>query len=290
MPAPKAYSPVEGSASEQMTTEQARTLILKWVKPPTLFFDISENTGVLEISNVDLGSTSMKITVATGKTYSIPLATLTPNLGGRGTSSCGPDMDGYTQVNLNQKLQGFYFVHPTSACIGVYYGVDTPETRALISVRSGSPEISEPEGRLFADAFLVLKTAAIKVREDDDAHFAEVVTGYKAKATKPSLPEEVHRFEVQAKSALRDKDFSEAAEYYRQGLDIAPWWPVGHYNRALVLSEIDDYPGAITEMKRYLMLVPDAPNARAAQDTIYIWERKDEKHPPTDQTTSPSGK
>jgi hypothetical protein len=27
-------------------------------------------------------------------------------------------------------------------------------------------------------------------------------------------------------------------------------------------------------MKRYLALVPDAPDARAAQDKIYDWERK----------------
>jgi hypothetical protein len=27
-------------------------------------------------------------------------------------------------------------------------------------------------------------------------------------------------------------------------------------------------------MRRYLLLVPDAPNARAAQDKIYEWEAK----------------
>jgi hypothetical protein len=31
------------------------------------------------------------------------------------------------------------------------------------------------------------------------------------------------------------------------------------------------------EMKYYLQLVPDAPNARAAQDKIYDWERLDAK-------------
>jgi hypothetical protein len=35
-----------------------------------------------------------------------------------------------------------------------------------------------------------------------------------------------------------------------------------------------DFKGAILEMKRYLLLVPNAPNARAAQDMIYKWERR----------------
>jgi hypothetical protein len=42
----------------------------------------------------------------------------------------------------------------------------------------------------------------------------------------------------------------------------------------VLATGLDDYPGAIIEMKRYLTLVPDAPNARALQDKIYDWERK----------------
>lgn len=40
---------------------------------------------------------------------------------------------------------------------------------------------------------------------------------------------------------------------------------------ALVLSETDKFSDAIIEMKRYLALVPDAPDARALQDKIYDW-------------------
>jgi hypothetical protein len=55
-------------------------------------------------------------------------------------------------------------------------------------------------------------------------------------------------------------------------LDIAPWWPEGHFNRALIMGETKKYWDAMREMKRYLLLVPDAPDARAAQDKIYQWE------------------
>jgi hypothetical protein len=40
------------------------------------------------------------------------------------------------------------------------------------------------------------------------------------------------------------------------------------------LGEVGNFNTAVIEMKRYLLLVPDAPNTRAAQDKIYIWEGK----------------
>ena len=56
-------------------------------------------------------------------------------------------------------------------------------------------------------------------------------------------------------------------------MKIAPWWPEGYFNRALILGELNRFAEAMREMKRYLQLAPDAPNARAAQDKIYEWER-----------------
>ena len=60
---------------------------------------------------------------------------------------------------------------------------------------------------------------------------------------------------------------------------IAPWWPEGHFNEALVLSELRYYGKAIEHMKKYVALVPDAPNARAAQDKIYVWESEKQALP-----------
>jgi hypothetical protein len=103
-------------------------------------------------------------------------------------------------------------------------------------------------------------------------------------AVKPQLPEDARRFAVQAQGAISDNDFTTAADYFQKALDVAPWWPEGHYQRAILLSGADDYGGAIAEMKRYLMLAPNAPNARAAQDKIYDWERK----APTTATAQPT--
>jgi hypothetical protein len=93
----------------------------------------------------------------------------------------------------------------------------------------------------------------------------------------PVLPEDVRRLQINAVGAISDKKFTEAADLYAEALIVAQWWPAGHFNRALVLGETGDYGEAKREMKFYLQLAPDAPNARAAQDKIYDWERLDSK-------------
>jgi hypothetical protein len=129
-----------------------------------------------------------------------------------------------------------------------------------------------------ANAFYVLKQNAINQKRDADAfdaNFASLLAGYHSKISSGStLPEEANKYKVQAEDAVRDKQFDDAADLYAKALKIAPWWPVGRFNRALVLGETGDYGDAMREMKFYLQLVPDAPNARAAQDKIYTWERK----------------
>jgi tetratricopeptide (TPR) repeat protein len=107
---------------------------------------------------------------------------------------------------------------------------------------------------------------------EEAAQFADIVKRFRESTPKPEFPEEARRFRVQAEVALRDKQFDEAEERYQAALAVAPWWPEGRFNRALVLGEVGRFVEAGREMTKYLALVPDAPNARAAQDKIYEWE------------------
>ncbi len=109
---------------------------------------------------------------------------------------------------------------------------------------------------------------------DEEGEFDKVAVAYLAVDVKPELDAEARRFKVQAEDALREKRFEDVADLYGEALTIAPWWPAGHYNRALVLSELKEYPDAVAEMRRYLRLAPNADNAVAAQDEIYKWEAK----------------
>ena len=121
-------------------------------------------------------------------------------------------------------------------------------------------------------AIIIFLICAPAFAADTNDPFQEVVQKYLAANPKPGLPEEARKFKVQAEFAVQEKQFAKAAELYGKALDIAPWWPEGRFNRALILGEIKNYWEAMREMKRYLLLVPDASNARAAQDKIYQWE------------------
>src|SRR5450759_1770289 len=120
--------------------------------------------------------------------------------------------------------------------------------------------------------FLICAPAFADDTDNTNNSFQEVVASYRAANPKPQLPEEAHKFKVQAEFAVQEKQFDKAVDLYGKALDIAPWWPQGHFNRALILGETKKYREAMSEMKRYLLLVPDAPDARAAQDKIYQWE------------------
>jgi formylglycine-generating enzyme required for sulfatase activity len=102
--------------------------------------------------------------------------------------------------------------------------------------------------------------------------FQEVTAKYLAAKPKPVLSEEAHKYKVQAEFMVQEKQFDKAVGLYGKALNIAPWWPEGHFQLALVLGETKKYRDATQEMKRYLLLAPDGADARAAQDKIYQWE------------------
>ena len=120
-------------------------------------------------------------------------------------------------------------------------------------------------------AVIVFLFCAPAFADNTNDPFNEVVANYLAANPKPSLPEEARKYRVQAE-AVQEKQFDKAVELYGKALEIAPWWPQGHFNRAIILGELKKYREAMREMKRYLQLIPDAPDARAAQDRIYQWE------------------
>jgi tetratricopeptide (TPR) repeat protein len=130
-------------------------------------------------------------------------------------------------------------------------------------------------GRVIYNAFapgtqLYNQVATQKASSAKD--FEAVAAHYRSLSIKPVLPEEARKYMVQAEAAVKRQSFSEAVDRYRDALKIAPWWPEGYFNRALLLGETGRYKGAIANMKKYLMLVPAASDAQAAQDKIYEWE------------------
>ena len=198
--------------------------------------EIQPNT-VYSIASVRITSKALNITLAGGKTVEFLLIALRP----RATCSASNCI-----------------IYPGNISSDLLLSPDTNAAQRL------------------TDALFKLRQAVSSNRAPtgDDASFSEIARNYQGSNPKPSLPEDAHRFAVQAEGAVHDKDFDGAADFYQQALAIAPWWPEGHFNRALVLAANDEFSYAIVEMKRYMTLVPNATDARAAQDKIYDWERK----------------
>lgn len=184
---------------------------------------------------------------------------------------------GLTQIELTDEDRHIHTVSLAGAQIVVVFR--TFFTAPMIYV--GDVNLRDPSGMAdetipkIVDAFYVLRNAAQReVSPAGDAAFAQVVSDYRQAQPKPHIPEDVRRYEVQAKVAIQEGNFANAADSYAQGLQIAPWWPDGHFDRAAVLAEIGEYQAAIAEMQRYLLLAPDATDARASQDKIYEWESR----------------
>jgi len=114
---------------------------------------------------------------------------------------------------------------------------------------------------------------------EPSADFMGAASQYRALVTKPAVPESIHRLQVQAEAAFREKSYDEAIDLYEQGVQELPTWAIGHFNEALLLGERERYRRAILQMNMYLALSPEAADAGAARNKVYEWERKVTKAP-----------
>ncbi len=160
-------------------------------------------------------------------------------------------------------LYGVKFAEPISCWTRNFYQVDAQRVlNALQRWRMTSP--------LERHAW---QQATAKMTAAQDEKFATTIAAtYRATNPRPIISEEVRRYRVIAEANVQAKRFDAAVNAYTAGLQLAPWWPEGHFNAALIFGVLGLYPHAISHMNKYLLLIPDAPNSRLAQDKIYVWE------------------
>ena len=179
------------------------------------------------------------------------------------------------------------YVKKPDPFFGDFYGVRVVIARGEIYCRyhnyGNSCVISwdsESDAKDFSKALYALKQYAIKERAKQAseassfADFLEKARAWRTLRVKPDLPEDVRRYRLLAEDAFQNKEIEKAADYYEQGLEIEPLWPQGQYNAALLYGEIKDYGDAVSHMKRYLELAPDASDAQMARDQLIIWQSK----------------
>ena len=127
-----------------------------------------------------------------------------------------------------------------------------------------------------ADALFFMQQALKKFEEEQQnklARFEPIAAQYRALASKPSVPEEQRRLIVQANALSQQKKYDKAIEQYLKALELNPTsFPAAYFNLALLNEKLNRPLSAIIYMKHYLLLEPQAKDARSAQDKIYEWE------------------
>ncbi len=130
--------------------------------------------------------------------------------------------------------------------------------------------------RLAADALLYLQHQERKAeaeRENRLAVFESTAAQYRALAVKPAVSEEQRRFIVQANALAEQKNYGKAIEHYLKAIALdSTSYPAAYFNLALLSAQENKPLEAVFFMKQYLLLEPEAKDARGAQDKIYEWE------------------
>jgi tetratricopeptide (TPR) repeat protein len=156
----------------------------------------------------------------------------------------------------------------------------TREAQTLISEQSSVASKTLANIKL-SDAFNNLDTAWLYspglTREDrglKETIREQFFVVYPLLKTKPEISEQLRRYVVQATSATQEKKYDEAIALWTTTLNIAPYTPIAYYNRALLYEMKGLYRYGISDMEKYVTLMPDAADARQAKDKIYEWEAK----------------
>jgi tetratricopeptide (TPR) repeat protein len=122
--------------------------------------------------------------------------------------------------------------------------------------------------------FILLQNLYKKQRDETQrVLFEEKAAEYRKLQVKPTVSEEQRKFIVQANLFNQQKDYVKAIELYTKAIELDQTaYPAGYSNLALLQAQINNFGAAISYMKKYLLLEPEATDARSAQDKIYEWE------------------
>lgn len=108
--------------------------------------------------------------------------------------------------------------------------------------------------------------------------FEAIAANYRALKEKPSISEDQRKCIVQANAFSHAKTYDKAIEMYNKAIKVDQIaYPAAYSNLALLSAQINKFDAAIYYMKKYLMLEPEASDARSSQDKIYEWEAQTAK-------------
>jgi tetratricopeptide (TPR) repeat protein len=125
----------------------------------------------------------------------------------------------------------------------------------------------------FADNLFFIQKAMQKNHDEQRFLVESKAAQYRALKVKPPVSEEQRRFIVQAAALSQQKEYGRAIDLYRKAIGLDPVsYPGVYFNMAMIYAQERRFKWAISCMEQYLLLEPEAKDARGAQDKIYEWE------------------
>ncbi len=149
----------------------------------------------------------------------------------------------------------------------------------LVTQAQHEQETGHPD-QAFARYRQILQNYPASVHISTDPFYADLMkhlldTARKLKSM-PPLTEEYRQEMVVGidaiKTAATDADFQKAESHFAKASRLAPWSPQPYDALGHVLESQKKYKEAAGYYKLYLLVQPNAPNARAVQDHIYVLE------------------
>ncbi len=120
-----------------------------------------------------------------------------------------------------------------------------------------------------------IRTIALDARNgmqaDIDADLARFKQTCQAWRSLPPMPPDARSHALLAQQAYQAGQMGAAVDNYYVTLKEYPCWPSGQFNLAMLQGAAHAYPPAINHMKKYLQLLPNAPDAQSAMNDIAEW-------------------
>jgi len=130
--------------------------------------------------------------------------------------------------------------------------------------------------KFFDDLIIIQKQLKNQLNEKRNSQlilFETMAEQYRSLKVKPKISEEQRKYIIQANGFNDQKMYDKAIELYKKAIEVDQTaYPAAYSNLALLLAQTKLFNAAIFNMKKYLMLEPEAADARGAQDKIYLWE------------------
>lgn len=156
----------------------------------------------------------------------------------------------------------------------------TPKNKGILELKNFY-FISSILGKGNYDRFIELRKNLVFIQKQvgenqfssELTHFEPIAAQYRALKVKPVVSEEQRKYIVQANLLSQQKNYDKAIELYNKAIDLDQTaYSSAYSNAALLSARIKKFRDAIYYMKKYLMLEPEASDARSCKDQIYEWE------------------